>query len=98
MGFTLNGYLLLGALLISFVIAIFLFFLLISTKLRRVISVPLTQFLSVLVVIIGVVLAIISGRNEALGLIILLENLFLIPHYMGMRSQKVDKKKRRAEN
>lgn len=97
MGFTLNGYLLLGALLISFVIAIFLFFLLISTKLRRVISVPLTQFLSVLIVIIGVVLTIISGRYEVLVLIILLENLFLIPHYMGMRSQKVDKKKRRAE-
>ena len=97
MGFTLNGYFLLGALLFSFVIAIFLFFLLISTKLRRIISVPLTQFLSVLVVIIGVVFTVISGKNEVLVLIILLENLLLIPHYMGMRSQRVDKKKRRAE-
>lgn len=99
MGFTLtiNSTLLLIALIFTFLIAILLFSLLVSTKIRRIISVPFTQFLSVIVVFIGIIFTIMSGKIEPIILTILLENLLLIPHYMGMRSQKVDKKKRRAE-
>lgn len=94
----ISSVVLLISLLLSFVVAAFLFVLLISTRRRREIIVPFTLFLSLFVVFIGVVFTIISGNIIPLVSTLLLENLLLIPHFMGMkkgrhiRREKIEEK------
>ena len=96
MGFTLpseiTSGILLISLLLSFAVAAFLFVMLISTKRRRCITVPLTQFLSLIVVFIGIFFTITTGSVFPLVITLLLENVLLIPHYMGMKNHREDRK------
>ena len=89
----LTSGILLISLLLSFVVAVFLFTLLISTKRRKLITVTITQFLSLIVVFIGVIFTIISGNIIPLVATLLLENVLLIPHYLGMKNHKEKKQK-----
>ena len=93
----LTSGILLISLLLSFVVAVFLFTLLISTKRRKFITVPITQFLSLIVVIVGVIFTIISGSIIPLVSTLLLENVLLIPHYLGMKHHKEKKHKEKEE-
>lgn len=98
MGFTLpseiSSGILLISLLLSFVVAAFLFTLLLSTKRKRFITVPITQFLSLIVVFIGTIFTITSGNVLPLVFTLLLENILLIPHYMGMKNHRFEKKQK----
>ena len=98
MGFTLpseiSSGILLISLLLSFVVAAYLFTLLLSTKRKRFITVPITQFLSLIVVFIGTIFTITSGNVLPLVFTLLFENILLIPHYMGMKNHRFEKKQK----
>ena len=101
MGFTLPSEITSGILLISlllcFIVAAFLFMLLLSTKRKKFINVPLTQFLSLIVVFIGTIFTITSGSVIPLVVTLLLENVLLIPHYMGMKNHRLERDRRPKE-
>ena len=101
MGFTLPSEITSGILLISlllcFIVAAFLFVLLLSTKRKKFITVPLTQFLSLIVVFIGTIFTITSGSVIPLVVTLLLENVLLIPHYMGMKNHRLERDRRPKE-
>ena len=101
MGFTLPSEITSGILLISlllcFIVAAFLFMLLLSTKRKKFITVPLTQFLSLIVVFIGTIFTITSGSVIPLVVTLLLENVLLIPHYMGMKNHRLERDRRPKE-
>ena len=98
MGFTLpseiSSGILLISLLLSFVVAAYLFTLLLSTKRKKFITVPITQFLSLIVVFIGTIFTITSGNILPLVFTLLFENILLIPHYMGMKHHRFEKKQK----
>lgn len=98
MGFTLpseiSSGILLISLLLSFVVAAYLFTLLLTTKRKRFITVPITQFLSLIVVFIGTIFTITSGNVLPLVFTLLFENILLIPHYMGMKNHRFEKKQK----
>jgi len=95
MGFILpseiSSIVLLISLLLCFVVAAFSFVMLVSTKRRKIITVPITLFLSLTVVFIGIIFTIISGSNLPLVVTLLFENVLLLPHYMGMKRHNHDK-------
>ena len=98
MGFTLpseiSSGILLISLILSFVVAAYLFTLLLSTKRKKFITVPITQFLSLIVVFIGTIFTITSGNVLPLVFTLLFENILLIPHYMGMKNHRFEKKQK----
>lgn len=83
------------ALIISFLVAVYLFVLLLIVKAKKILPVPFTQFLSLVIVGAGIVFTFVDGSSILpLALVILLENLLLIPHYTVMKNiDKIDLEK-----
>ena len=71
-------------LLITFVVAAIVFVMLIFTRRKRAVTVPIIQFFSLVLLLIGVVLSIIMGNCIPVIITTLGNTLLLIPMYMGI--------------